>query len=147
MAATDRASIASIPVKSTQGDVPLGSVATIDTSGAPAVVYHDGGERRISVGIDVRDAFLSRAVGAFERTLGRELHLPPGYRVEVTGEAAARRAAALRLVVLGVLGFVALRRSCEAVRATVESGFRSSCVRKPICSACFRRAAKSRAST
>jgi len=83
------------------GAVHLSALADVRVVGAPALVNHEQGARRISVGADVRGGGLSGAVAELSRRLRRELHLPEGYRVEITGEAAARREAALRLALVG----------------------------------------------
>jgi CzcA family heavy metal efflux pump len=83
--------------------VALSALADVDVVAAPAVVHHDDGSRRISVGADARGAGLSRAVGRLEKRLEKEVRLPAGYRIEVTGQAAARSEAALRLLVTGLM--------------------------------------------
>jgi CzcA family heavy metal efflux pump len=83
--------------------VALSALADVDVVPAPAIVFHDGGDRRIGIGADTRGAGLSRAVGRLERRLAQEVKLPPGYRLEVTGQAAARSEAVLRLLVTGLL--------------------------------------------
>ena len=100
----ERSAVDSLLIGSrTMGSVPLASVANLTLVPVPAVINHDAGERRISIGADVRGAGLSRAVGQLHTRLARELHLPQGYRVDVGGEAAARSDAAVRLLIIGVL--------------------------------------------
>jgi CzcA family heavy metal efflux pump len=100
----DRVAIADIPVLTRSGaTMPLSALGTVDEIAAPAAIQHDGGERRIAIGLNVQGAGLSGAVAGLERRLTSELKLPSGYRVEVGGEAVARRQAGLRLAVLGAL--------------------------------------------
>lgn len=92
-----------LPIDTQAGaSVPLGTIAQIDRVPAPAVVNHDGGERRISIGVDVRGAGLSSAVSLLEDRLA-QLKVPDGYRIEVGGEAVARREAAADLGLVGLL--------------------------------------------
>ncbi len=93
------------------GSVNLASVATIDEVAAPAVVYHENGERRISIGIDAPGGALSGGVATLERRLATEIPIPQGYRIDVSGEAIARRDAARQLLLVGglvLLGIFAL---------------------------------------
>ncbi|HYM96294.1 MAG TPA: efflux RND transporter permease subunit, partial [Candidatus Sulfotelmatobacter sp.] len=100
---TTRDVLGDIPIDTTSAPIALAALADIDIVPAPAVVFHDGGVRRISIGADTRGGGLSRAVGHLEERLKKEVHLPEGYRIEVAGEAAARSEAALRLLVTGLL--------------------------------------------
>ena len=93
-----------IPVQRTAGSsIPLTALADVDVVPAPAIVFHDGGVRRISVGADARGGGLSRAVARLEQRLAKELRLPGSYHLEVAGEAAARSEAGLRLALVGAL--------------------------------------------
>ncbi len=93
----------SLPISTPGGPfVALSTIAAIDAASAPAVLSHDGGVRRISIGADAPGAGLAGAARALEAKL-RELELPHGYRVEVSGEAIARREAAVRLLLIGGL--------------------------------------------
>jgi CzcA family heavy metal efflux pump len=85
------------------GAVNLASMATIDEVAAPAVVYHESGERRISIGIDAPGGALSGGVARLERRLATEIPIPQGYRIDVSGEAIARRDAARQLLLVGGL--------------------------------------------
>lgn len=100
----DRAALDDLPITSRLvGSVHLAALATVDEVAAPAVINHESGERRISIGIDAPGGGLSRAVGALERRLASELTVPQGYRIDVSGEAIARREAARRLLLVGGL--------------------------------------------
>jgi CzcA family heavy metal efflux pump len=120
-AARERTALRDLPVNTRlAGSVNLGSLATIDQVPVPAVVYHENGERRISVGIQAPGSGLSRAVGTLERRLAKEVSLPQGYRLDVSGEAVARREAARRLLLIGgliLLGiFVLLATAFSSLR-------------------------------
>jgi Cu/Ag efflux pump CusA len=103
-AARGRAALVDLPVDTRlAGSINLGTLATIDQVPVPSVVYHENGERRISIGIQAPGSGLSRAVGDLERRLARDVSLPEGYRLEVSGETIARREAAHRLLLIGGL--------------------------------------------
>lgn len=105
--ARDEASLGDLPVDTPRGPVSLSTLARVDRIAAPALVNHDGGERRITVGIDVVGGGLSSAVADLERRLGA-LPLPSGYRIEVGGEAVARREAAWQLGGVGLLVLIGI---------------------------------------
>jgi Cu/Ag efflux pump CusA len=115
-----RDALADIPIDAGGAPVALSALADVDVVAAPAIVHHDGGDRRIGVAADARGAGLSRAVGRLERRLAQEVKLPVGYRLEVTGQAAARGEAVLRLLVIGLLVllgiFVLLAAAFRSVR-------------------------------
>ncbi|HET9595545.1 MAG TPA: efflux RND transporter permease subunit, partial [Anaeromyxobacteraceae bacterium] len=98
-----RDALGDIPIDAGGAPVALSALADVDVVAAPAIVHHDGGDRRIGIGADTRGAGLSRAVDRLERRLAQEVKLPQGYRLEVTGQAAARSEAVLQLLVTGLL--------------------------------------------
>jgi CzcA family heavy metal efflux pump len=103
-AARQRTALLDLPVDTRlSGTVNLGSLATVDQVPVPSVIYHENGQRRISIGIDAPGSGLSRAVGTLERRLSSEVKLPQGYRLDVSGEAVVRREAARRLLLVGAL--------------------------------------------
>jgi Cu/Ag efflux pump CusA len=100
----DRAALSDLPIATrAAGPVNLATLAAIDEVAAPAIINHESGERRISIGIDAPGGGLSRAVGILERRLANEIPVPQSYRLEVSGEAIARRDAARRLLLVGGL--------------------------------------------
>ena len=119
--AREAGALADLPMDTPAGGgaVTLGTLATVDRVPAPAVINHDAGERRISIGVDVRGGGLSGAVATLQRRLAA-LHLPQGYRLDIGGEAVARRQAATELTVIGalVLGgvFMLLMMAFSSVR-------------------------------
>jgi Cu/Ag efflux pump CusA len=99
-----RDALGDIPIETGRGStVPLSALAKVHLAPAPAIVNHDGGVRRISIGADTRGGGLSRAVQRLARALKERVPLPDGYRIEIAGQAAARAEAALQLVVVGVM--------------------------------------------
>lgn len=102
-AARERSSLRDLPIDTPDsGAVNLASLAQIDDVPAPVLINHENGERRIAVGIDVPGGGLSNAVSALERRL-QAIRLPPGYHIDVSGEALARRQAAQQLLFVGAL--------------------------------------------
>ena len=98
-----REALADLPVRTATGaTVPLSALASIDDVPAPALINHDGGERRITIGADAAGAGLSGAVADLQDKLA-SLELPQGYRVELGGEAVERKQAATRLLLIGGL--------------------------------------------
>lgn len=117
----DREALGDVPVASrTIGEVTVSTLAKIDELPAPALVNHESGERRVSIGASASGASLSAAVERLEAKLRERVHTPPGYRIELGGEAVARSEAALRLLVLGGLVllciFVLLATAFESLR-------------------------------
>jgi Cu/Ag efflux pump CusA len=99
----DRSALADLPIDTpVGGPVNLGTLAHIDEVAAPALISHDNGQRRIALGIDVPGGELSSAVKKLEDGL-QAIQRPEGYRIEVSGEALARRDAARQLLFVGAL--------------------------------------------
>lgn len=82
--------------------VHLTSIAKIDDVDVPAAVSHVAGSRRIAIAVDAEPSAVSGASRSIEALIG-SVHMPPGYRIEVSGEAVARAHAARQLIVIGVL--------------------------------------------
>ncbi len=100
----DRPALADIPVSTrTMGDVTVSTLARLDEVFAPSIINHEAGERRISLGASASGGSLSRAVSRLESLLHERVKPLPGYRVELSGEAVARSAAAARLLILVAL--------------------------------------------
>lgn len=90
------------------GVLPLSVFASIEQAPSPALINHEGGERRISIGADAPGAGLSTAVEVMEKALAEKVQLPHGYRLEVGGEAVARSQAASRLLLIGSLVLIGI---------------------------------------
>src|SRR5262249_39438303 len=87
--------------------VPLSALADLTTDRVPASIIREDGVRRIAIGADARGGALSGAVDALHARLAG-LALPPGYRVDLGGEAAARAAAPRRLPIPGCAVLIAV---------------------------------------
>jgi cobalt-zinc-cadmium resistance protein CzcA len=77
--------------------VPLSRVARVTDMRAVGAVEHTDGERRISVGFNVRGRDLGTVVAELTTRLDRSLTLPPGYRVVYGGQYETMQAAYDRL--------------------------------------------------
>ena len=106
----DLAALPQIPIETRRGTrVPLSALAQVVVTPAAATISRDDGERRISIGASASSG-LSGAVDDLRDRLS-SIELPRGYRLEVQGEAVARKQAARRLLLVGalvLLGIVAL---------------------------------------
>lgn len=100
------------------GLVPLSHVADVRHASTPILVNHQGGERRLMVGFNVRGADLGVVVARAQQRVANTVRLPAGYRLVWGGQyenlqAAARRLAfVIPIVVLLILVvlFAAFRR-------------------------------------
>jgi CzcA family heavy metal efflux pump len=120
-----REALPDLPVDTAAGtSVPLSSVARVEVGPAPTLVNHEQGERRIAVLARASGSALSGAVSHLEDELRRTITLPPGYHIEVAGEATARREAALRMAFVGALVLVAIL----VLLATAFSSFRDAVI-------------------
>jgi len=108
VAMRESAALADLPIDTAVGGpLNLGALATIENVPTPVLINHENGDRRIAIGVDVRGGGLSGAVGRLEDRLAK-LPLPEGYRIDVSGEAVARREAATRLLFLSLLVLVGI---------------------------------------
>ena len=99
----ERSALRDLPIGSRSGLVNLSALATIDVVPEPAVLSHDNGERRISIGAAAGGAGLSKAVAKLEQRLESGLDLPHGFHYEIGGEAVARSEAGTRLLLVGAV--------------------------------------------
>ncbi len=84
----------------TVGYVPLRALASINLTTGAAWIYHEGGERFIPVKFSVRGRDLGGAVGEAQARIASHVKLPPGYRMEWSGEYGELQAAQRRLEVI-----------------------------------------------
>jgi cobalt-zinc-cadmium resistance protein CzcA len=104
--------LSSLPLKSLSGQiVPLGDVARLAFSRGPAQVSRDSQSRRLAVEFNVRGRDLLAVVRDAQATVGAELKLPTGYRVEWGGQFKHYEEAKARLLVvvplaLALIGFL-----------------------------------------
>src|SRR5262249_29169236 len=90
-----------------RGHVRLGTIADVRIRPAPNVIERVGQSRKIDVSANVRE----RALGAVARDVERAVQavtLPLGYHAEVLGENVERRAAAQRLLIVGLIAVTAI---------------------------------------
>jgi cobalt-zinc-cadmium resistance protein CzcA len=80
--------------------VPLARVADVEMTTSPSLVSRQGGERRIVVGFNVRDADLGTVVQRAEKAVDAEVKLPRGYRAEWGGQYETLQAAKRRLAIV-----------------------------------------------
>jgi len=82
------------------GVVPLSHVADVRQTTTPILVSHQGGERRLLIGFNVRGADLGVVVEAAQKAVARAVRLPRGYRLVWGGQYENLQAAARRLVIV-----------------------------------------------
>ncbi len=90
--------------------VPLAQVASIGFSAGPAMIRSEGGYLYDQVSIDVRGRDVGSYVRDAQAVVAREVTLPPGYRLQWSGqyEAIQRVKSRLAVVVPLTLGIIAL---------------------------------------
>jgi len=82
------------------GYVPLKELARIQLTTGAAWIYHEGGERFIPVKFSVRGRDPGGAVAEAQARIAGHVKLPPGYRLEWSGEYGELQAAQRRLEVI-----------------------------------------------
>ena len=82
------------------GYVPLKNLASIKLATGAAWIYHEGGERFIPVKFSVRGRDLGGAVAEAQARIANHVKLPPGYRMEWSGEYGELKDAQRRLEVI-----------------------------------------------
>ena len=88
------------------GYVPLEDLASINLTTGAAWIYHEGGERFIPVKFSVRDRDLGGAVAEAQARIASHVKLPPGYRMEWSGEYGELQDAQRRLEVIVPISLV-----------------------------------------
>ncbi|MGH8325154.1 MAG: efflux transporter outer membrane subunit, partial [Steroidobacteraceae bacterium] len=86
--------------KGVVGYVPLKDLASIKLTTGAAWIYHEGGERFIPVKFSIRGRDLGSAVAEAQARIASHVRLPPGYRMEWSGEYGELKAAQRRLEVI-----------------------------------------------
>ncbi len=84
----------------TNAYIPLRELADITLDTGASYIYHESGERYIPVKFSVRDRDLGSAVEEAQRLIGKNVKLPPGYRIVWAGEFEDLRNAQKRLAVI-----------------------------------------------
>ena len=81
------ADLGNLPLPSAAGGlVPLSHVADVRHASTPILVSHQGGERRLMVGFNVRGADLGVVVGHAQKRVADTVRLPAGYRLVWGGQ-------------------------------------------------------------
>ncbi|MCA9493982.1 MAG: efflux RND transporter permease subunit, partial [Myxococcales bacterium] len=120
----DRDRLETVPVGESGGRiVQLGQVAHLGREEAPAQISHEGGQRRLTVEVDVRGRDIASWVADAKRALQDGVDFPPGYRLSWGGtfqnlEAASERLAVVVPLVL-LLIFVLLQANFRSIRLTL----------------------------
>jgi CzcA family heavy metal efflux pump len=87
--------------------VRLEDLADVRVASTPNAIVHQGGERRIDVGLNVRGRDLGSVANEVEQRLG-QIAFPVGYHPEFLGEYAERQAAQNRLLGFSLLAAVGI---------------------------------------
>lgn len=81
--------------------VPLRAVAQVHEDRSPNFISREGAQRKIVVQCNVAGRDLLSTVREIERTLGAQVRMPEGYRVEYGGQFESEAEASQRLMVMG----------------------------------------------
>lgn len=93
--------LAALPVTLPGGEfVPLGEVATLEISPAPAQISRENGKRRVVVTANVRERDLGSFVSEVQSRLASDVPLPPGYWLEYGGTFEQMASASQRLAIV-----------------------------------------------
>jgi cobalt-zinc-cadmium resistance protein CzcA len=107
--ALDPALLGSLPVANgPDGLVPLGSVAKLSVRESPEAFAHEGGQRIVVVGANIRGRVVGSFVAEASDRLAARVELPPGYRLEWGGQYQHQRTAVRRLAVLVPVSILAI---------------------------------------
>jgi cobalt-zinc-cadmium resistance protein CzcA len=80
--------------------IPLAQLADIDEETGPAQISREGGQRRISVEMNVRGRDLASFVGEAQKAVTKRVQLPNGYQLEWGGQFEQLRSASERLMIV-----------------------------------------------
>jgi cobalt-zinc-cadmium resistance protein CzcA len=80
--------------------VPLSDLATIKMESGASYIYRENYERYLPIKFSVRERDLGSTVAEAQETVTRSVELPPGYRIEWTGEFGSLQEAQKRLVII-----------------------------------------------
>lgn len=81
------------------GKIPLSELANVETIQTPAKISRDAAQRRIVVGVNVRNRDLESVVTDVQNILIKELDLPSGYTISYGGQFENLRRAKDRLII------------------------------------------------
>ncbi len=88
--------------------VPLGTLASVELAESPEAYAHEGGQRLVVVGANIRGRDVVGFVEDAMSRLGSEVPLPSGYRYEWGGQYTHQRTALQRLAILVPLAILAI---------------------------------------
>lgn len=98
-----------LPVATASGAlVPLGAVATLESVETPEAFTHEGGQRLVVVGANIRGRDVGSFVAEASDRIAAEVTLPDGYRVEWGGQYQHQQTALERLSLLVPLSIAAI---------------------------------------
>ena len=80
--------------------IPLRELATITLDTGASYIYHEGSERYIPIKFSVRGRDLGSTIAEAQARVGKDVKLPPGYRVVWAGEFEELQAAQKRLQII-----------------------------------------------
>ena len=103
--------------------IPISAVALIESIASPAKISRDNGNRRVVVGVNVRNRDLGSVVKDVQQRLNAEISLPPGYHIEYGGQfenlaSASGRlmiAVPISLILIFIMLYLAFRSFKEAL--------------------------------
>jgi len=88
--------------------VPLGTLARVELAESPEAYAHEGGQRLVVVGANIRGRDVVGFVDDASAQLGAQVPLPTGYRYEWGGQYTHQRTALQRLAILVPLAILAI---------------------------------------
>ncbi len=80
--------------------IPLAQLADIQEEEGPAQISREGGQRRISVEVNVRGRDLASFVAAAQRAVATKVKIPDGYELEWGGQFQQLKSASRRLMIV-----------------------------------------------
>ena len=98
--------IASLPIDSRRGKIPLSAVAEVVSSSGPNSISRENVNRRIVISANVDDRDLRGAVEEIREAIGREVSLPEGYYVTYGGQFESEASASRTLGLVSLLSVV-----------------------------------------
>ena len=95
---SDEQQIAKIKVQASDGTmIPISELADIRTITGPLIVYRENHERYCAVKFSVRGRDMGSAVDESRKKVAEAVNLPPGYRIEWSGDFENQKRASKRL--------------------------------------------------
>ncbi|QNI35839.1 efflux RND transporter permease subunit [Edaphobacter albus] len=93
--------ISNLRVGDTEGHfIPLAQLADIQDEEGPAQISREGGQRRISVEVNVRGRDLASFVADAQKAVGTKVKIPNGYQLEWGGQFEQLQSASQRLMIV-----------------------------------------------